>query len=100
MADASQPSTKPTALAFALGAMDASLRANSEEVSRHREAIEQLPDKLAIHFAPRFEALENRSKDHDGRILVLEGDKRFVKGAFWVVATAIVILGGKAFIFR
>lgn len=102
MADATQsPSpTKPTSLAFALGSLDATIKGQGEELARHRQTIEDLPDKLAIHFAPRFEAVEHGVKDLNSRVIVLEGDKRFVRGAFWVVAAAIVLVGGKAFMFR
>lgn len=101
MADATPTATsKPTNLAFALGSLDATVKGQTEEQSRQREAIENLPQRMAEAFGPRFISLESSSKDHNARLIVLEGDKRFLRGAFWVIASAIVIVGGKAFVFK
>lgn len=95
-----QNTSKPTALAFALGELNEASRQQGERLSEHSDLIRELPQNLAVHFAPRFEALESSAKDHGLRLSVLEGDKRFVNGVLWVVGVAIVVLGGKAFIYR
>lgn len=100
MAEPSTNPAKPTQLAFALGSLQATVEAQTREQSLQRTALEDLPGKLAEHFAPRFTKLEAGQVDHNTRLIVLEGDKRFIKGAFYVVAALITIIGGKAFIFK
>lgn len=101
MAEATPPQTpRGSPLAFALGEMTAVAREHTTELARQRDTIEALPGKLAIHFGPRFEALEDRTKGLDTRVVAMEGNWKFVRGAGWVLAALITVIGGKAFIWR
>lgn len=90
MADPAAP-TSPPRLAFALGEMTQELKTHTAEQERQRQAIEALPGKISAEFGPRL-------ANHEGRLIVLEGDKRFVKGVLWVLAAGVTIIGGRAFI--
>lgn len=87
-------STKPTALAYALGSLTERILALTEEQGRSRTTMEAMPARVEVLINPRLVTLETSSKDHNRRLLRLEKDRWMVLGGGAVVfAIGSIVFG-------